>query len=212
MKKKKPQQILRPEFVALKFKGIEKQCISVTIEGKEYDDCAEAAKNFWASSKKSQYGVGLGNARNDNQKVERTGFLGETAFAKLIDEPVDFEYKKFGDKEDFLILGKYKIDVKCAMSNYGQNFLIKTDARGREQLFEKDFYVGSFVLSDDRENKKAEIVLTGFYSLKELLNCSIEPGKRGGHINYIMPFHKTRPILSLIEIIKNIKNRNEKKV
>ena len=69
------------------------------------------------------------------------------AFGKLTDEPVDLAYRHGGDKQDNLILGKYKLDMKCAAYNYGANLIQKTNEFGYEQKINKHIYVSLFLFT-----------------------------------------------------------------
>lgn len=180
------------------------ECILVEISGDEYIACDEASRNFWASSKGGIYGTGLLNSADDPCRTERIGLLGQAAFSKLIDEPVDLEYRRGGDKQDNLVCG-HRIDVKCAARNYGANLIQKTNEFGREQKIDKHYYVGAFLSSEDRKEKIAKIILVGFSSQRDVLAAKVSPAIRGNHINYVIPFKEMRPIEELITIIKNLK-------
>lgn len=202
-----PIPITQPQVVKRLFNGKEQECILVEVKGDEYTACDNASRNFWGSSKKGTYGKGLLNSENDPHKTERIGLLGQMAFGKLTDEPVDLVYRHGGDKQDNLILGKYKLDMKCAARNYGANLIQKTSEFGKEQKIDKHIYVGSFLDSENREEKKAEILLVGFCLQKDVLNAKVAPARKGNHINYEIPFEEMRPISNLITTIKNFKEK-----
>jgi hypothetical protein len=202
-----PISITQPQVVKRLFNGKEQDCILVEVEGDEYTACDNASRNFWGSSKKGTYGKGLLNSENDPCKTERMGLLGQMAFGKLTDEPVDLVYRHGGDKQDNLILGKYKLDIKCAARNYGANLIQKTNEFGKEQKIDKHIYVGSFLNSEDREEKKAEILLVGFCLRKDVLDAKVAPARKGRHINYEIPFEEMRPINNLITTIKIFKEK-----
>lgn len=210
-----PTQISEPHIVKRLFNEMfnekEQDCILVCIENHEYNACDAASRNFWASSKGGIYGKGLLNSENDPCKTERIGLLGQMAFSKLIDEPVDLVYREFGDKQDNLIFNKYKIDIKCAARNYGANLIQKTNEFGREQKIDKHIYVGSFLESENREEKKAEILLVGFCLQEDVLKAKVAPARRGRHINYEIPFEQMRPITKLVTTIKNLKRKQLEK-
>ncbi len=207
----KPTLITQPEIVKKIFNGKEKECILVKIEGDEYVACDNASFNFWGSSKKGTYGKGLLNSKSDPRKTERIGLLGQMAFSKLTDEPVDLAYKYGGDKQDNLILGKHKIDIKCAASNYGANLIQKTNESGGQQKIDKHIYVGSFLEAENRQEKKAEVLLVGFCFRKEVLNAKVANARRKGakHMNYEIPFEEMRSIIDLITTIKEFKAKEK---
>lgn len=202
-----PTLITQPQIVKRLFNGKEKDCIIVEVEDDEYVACDNASRNFWSSSKKGMYGKGLLNSENDPYKTERIGLLGQMAFAKLIDEPVDLIYRLGGDKQDNLILGKFKLDMKCAARNYGANLIQKTNEFGKEQKIDKHVYVGSFVDSDKFEEKKAKIILVGYCLQKDIFEAKIAPARKGKHINYEIPFEEMRPIAKLITTINSFKKK-----
>ncbi len=203
-----PKPVAQPQIVKRLFNNKEKKCVLVEVEGEEYVACDYASRNFWGSSKKGTYGKGLLNSENDPRKTERIGLLGQMAFSKLIDEPVDLAYRHGGDKQDNLIFGKYKIDIKCAARNYGANLIQKTNEFGKEQKIDKHIYIGSFLDSENREEKKAEILLVGFCLRKDVLGAKVAPARKGNHINYEIPFEEMRPIINLITTIKDYKAIN----
>lgn len=183
----------------------EVECIVVDIEENEYIACEKAANNYWSSGKKGFFGAGTINTKDDETKTERTGLLGQMAFGKLVNEPVDLVYRRYGDEHDNLILNKYKVDVKCAARDYGANLIQKTNEFGVEQRMNKDIYVCSYVKSEDRNKKKAVVVAVGFCLLKDVLNAKVAPARRGNHINYEIYFHKLQPMTKLIETIGKYK-------
>jgi hypothetical protein len=197
---------IEPEIIKKEFLLESQYCVFVKIEGREYDVCEETSKVWWSSSKSGAYGKGLLNSKDDPAKTERIGLLGQMAFAKLINEPVDLSYRHGGDKYDFLISGKYKIDIKCASWDYGKNLVQKTNEYGYPQKIDKHIYVGSFIDQEDRSNKNASIVLVGYYLKEDVLCANTAKGSKGnGHFNYELQFHRMKPIMKLIDKIKNYK-------
>lgn len=197
---------IEPEIIPKEFLLETQYCVLVKVEDGEYDICEKTSKLWWASSKRGAYGKGLLNTKDDPAKTERTGLLGQMAFAKITNEPVDLEYRHGGDKYDFLISGKYKIDIKCASHDYGKNLIQKTNEYGYPQKIDKHLYVGSFIDREDRSNKTASIVLVGYYLQEEVLRANTARGCKGnGHFNYELQFHRMRPIMKLIDKIKNYK-------
>jgi hypothetical protein len=184
------------------FNNKEKECIIVEIKDEEYLACEKTSQgdNYWANSKPGAYGAGLGNTHEDKYKAVRTGLLGQMAFSKVFNQPMDLEYKKGGDKYDNLI-GKYKYDIKCAMKNYGKGLIYHTNEWGKKIPLDKDIYVFSYVHSEDRNNKKASIILTGFALKEDVRKCNVEVGFRGnGHLNYVVNFENLKSISKLLEL------------
>lgn len=185
--------------------SFEKKCIAVVVEGEEYIICEESSygNNCWANSKKSNYGKGLGRTEEDKYKPTRTGALGQMAFGKLINKSFDNEYKKFGDQQDYLI-GKWKIDVKCAMREKGEVLIYHTSDNGKIILLDKDIYVASYVDYENREEKKSKIVFVGYALKKDIENCKVQKGRKkvSKHLNYVLSFKSLRSINNLIKVIK----------
>ena len=167
----------------------------IEIKGENYKKCVEAAKNYWASSKSGNYGRGLINSKDDPMKVERTGLLGEMAFSIFSGLPVDFSYKKGGDKTDFILNGK-TVDVKTAASNYGANCIKAYTASGKYVFRELDIYVAAYVVEDTGES--AIVNLVG-YELGSVIKGFDPKGARarGLHKNFELDHKKLKPIEDL---------------
>ena len=200
--------IITPQIENNYFNGIQKECVLVNIEGKDYEECVKA--NFWANKKGGVYGRGLGREDDDPHKPVRTGLLGQMAFGMLTDEEVDTEYREYGDQQDNLILG-YKYDIKCSMKNYEKTLIYHISEKGRHIPVNKDCYVCSYVKKEDREKGEASIVIVGFALKKDVLECPVKPGIRGKHKNIEVPFHRLKPILGLIKSIFNLKERERER-
>jgi hypothetical protein len=202
---------IEPQIVKKSFNGKEKECVMIEIEGEEYELCEKISSgdNFWGNSKPGVYGAGLGRTADDKFKPARTGILGQMAFAKLTNEPLDDVYRKYGDKQDNL-LGKYKVDVKCAMRDSGKSLIYHTNELGKKIPLDKDIYVCGYVESEDRANKKAKIVMVGFALKKDVANSKVEPGKKGGHLNYVVPFETMKPILGFLKAKKETLDKGKK--
>jgi hypothetical protein len=199
---------MEPTVVKQLFSGIEKDCIVVEVSGNEYDACVNASigKKFWGNSKPGAYGSGLGKTDDDEFKPARTGLLGQMAFAKIFNQPVDLEYRKGGDKFDNKI-GKYTYDVKCAMRNRGEGLIQHTNEfnKKNEQALSKDFYIFAYIESEDRIRKICKIVIVGYATRQDIQECETKTGYRGnGHLNYVPRFGKLRSIVKLLELKKQI--------
>ncbi len=204
-----PIPITIPKITKQLFNGEERECIFVEIVDEEYIACDKASYNFWGSSKRGTYGKGLLNSENDLKRTERIGLLGQMAWGKITNEPVDLEYRRGGDKQDALIFGKYKLDIKCASYNYGVNLIQKINEFKGPQKIDKDVYVSSFLHSEDRKAKIAVICLVGFSLQEDVLKAKVVPARRGNHINYEIPFEKTKSIIYLIEKINEFKEKQK---
>lgn len=200
-----PKLIHKPQVVKRVFDGKEMDCVIVEVSGDEYELCEVASQegNFWGNSKPGAYGAGLGKTKNDKFKPARTGLLGQMAYGKLFGEPVDLVYRKGGDKQDNLLGGKYRVDVKCPMKNYGKALIYHTNEWGKRIPVDKDIYVFGFVHSEDRENKKATVIMTGFTLKQDVKKADVQPGIKGnGHLNYEVPFSSLRSITKFLEFKK----------
>ena len=198
-----PKIIHSPKIIRMEFNQIHKDCIVVGVFNEEYKKCQQAScgKNFWGNSKGGAYGKGLGRTKNDKYKPARTGFLGQMAYCKVFGDPIDFSYKKGGDKYDSIIGREYKVDIKCAMENRGKGLIYHTNEWGNRIPLNKDIYVFGYIHLEDRLNNKAEVVLTGYTLKKDIENNALVcQGVRGrGHKNYEIYFENLRPIKQLLD-------------
>lgn len=198
-----PNKIDVPELIVVNFYTCERECVQVQITGEEYALCDKTSSNYWSNNKPGAYGKGLGSTYDDKYKPVRTGLLGQMAFSKLFGLPVDTKYRKYGDKYDNLLKGK-KVDVKCAMRNYGKGLIYHTNEWGRRIPLDKDIYVFSFIKDEDRPNNNATIVIVGYAEKDEISSIPPSLGMKGnGHLNYEVPFADLRSILELKEIYDN---------
>lgn len=198
-----PVKVIEPTVVEKLFDGIEKNCIIVEVNGDEYDACVKASEYYWGNSKPGAYGAGLGSTTADKFKTARTGLLGQMAFAKIFNQPVDLEYRKGGDKFDNKI-GKRTFDIKCAMNgNSGRNLIQYINEFGEEnqQALSKDYYILSYIESEDRMRKKCEIVIVGYTTKKDIQEGETQIAA-AGHKNYVVRFSKSRSIVKMLEIKK----------
>lgn len=173
----------------------------VKISTPDYKECEKAARNYWASSKKGMYGRGIINSKNDPLKVERTGLLGEMAFAMQARLPLNFEYKRFGDKYDFKAYKK-TIDVKTASRDYGACLVQYMNKKGNIVFRRKHIYVTAHVTYDDIVEKVAGIELVGYILGVDLTEDLIKPARVGTHYNYEIPFEITKPIEAVIAFVR----------
>lgn len=178
----------------------------VTISGSDYRMCEERSKNMWANKKRGSYGRGVVNSKGDPRKVERTGTLGEFAFAEIFDKEVDWEYRQGGDEQDFKI-GPFKIDVKCSTKGDKAKmcYLTNRHKNGRLAKVGCDIYVCASVLEEDIEGEFARVKLYGWLHRNDLHKFPIRPGARGyvegefGWLNWDLEFDKLYPMKDLLE-------------
>lgn len=184
-------------------------CIKVTLRKKEYELCETAAQNYWANTKKGNYGKGLCNSQDDPYKPVRIGLIGQMAFSKILGTPVDLSYRQFGDEYDNLIDG-YKIDIKCATQNFGNCLIYYKNEWGKIIKLDKDIYVFSFLENEDRQNKKATVIIVGYLLKDEIKECKIKQGK-GGHLNYMVKLNEVSEIFKLINFFNDTLPVQDKK-
>lgn len=197
-----PSRIPEPNIVKRSFNGVDKDCILVEVNGEEYEVCEKISQgeNYWANSKPGAYGAGLGNTDEDRYKTTRTGLLGQMAFGKLFNQPVDLTYRDGGDKYDNLILN-LKWDIKCSMKNYGQGLIYQKNEWGKTIPINKHVYVFGYVDFEDRINKRIDIIFTGFALYLDVEKCQIKEGYKGkGHMNYVVQFESLRSITGLLNL------------
>jgi hypothetical protein len=158
----------------------------VFINSDEYDICVEAAQNMWANKKKgSEYNKGFLNTKEDPVRTERTGRLGEMAFGKMIEQPMDTEYKEYGDTMDFLYKG-YKINVKCASKYYdSETGLIKSHTEtGYPVGLKQDIYVIGYLKNENKKLKQANVVILGYQTKEVISKYEVKRAIRDKHYNY----------------------------
>lgn len=201
MKNYSPDKIDEFEKIELTFDEVRKDGIVIPVSGKDYEVCEKTSSgdNYWANSKKGSYGKGLGRTKSDPYKPVRTGLLGQMAYTKLFGGSVDLQYRKGGDKYDALLCGKYLLDIKCAMRNYGAGLIYHKNEWGKEIPLDKDIYIFGFIDSEDRKAKICRVVFVGFALKYDIKKCEIKSGRRGnGHLNYEVPFSSLRNINDLV--------------
>jgi hypothetical protein len=198
------------EIKQIKFNNIIKDCISVKIQDTEYELCDEYSHKRWSNEKTGFYGGGMLNSAEDKHKTERIGLLGEYAFSKLFDIPVDFSYRKFGDDCDFL-MGKYKIDVKTEskLHWYNSGLIYGMNEYGKKIYLKSDIYVFSYIEFDNRTNKNAIINIIGFELKRNIEKTDLVPGRKNGskHFNYEVLYDKLYPISMLYDRWNNKKSK-----
>lgn len=175
--------------------------MKITIKTNDFILCENSSKNMWANTKKGTWGRGLINDSSDPHKVERTGRLGEMAFARSFDLNVNFDYMKFGDQYDFK-LNNWKLDVKTAARNYGAGLIKARDASGRNIPLAKDIYVFCYVENENRLAQTANINIVGFELKENILKKELVKARKGNHLNYDISYNQLKDINKLLEIYK----------
>jgi len=175
----------------------------IVISGEDYKYCESGAENLWCSSKPGVYGRGMLNSKSDPKKVERIGNLGEFAFATYmgLDKP-EFAYKTGGVDHDFYING-FTINVKCASKNYGAVLIKCETEKGRYVFQDSDFFVASYLKTENREQKIALIDLVGYVDLEFIkkLTPVESPRWNSSHKNYQINFEDCKKIHNLKNIL-----------
>ena len=179
--------------------------IDVPIDGDEYRLCENA--RIWSSGKTTDYGLGLGNTPEDPCRVERSGFLGEMALAKLIGGEVNFKYCPFGESVDFIVCDKrdITIDIKTSVEHPQQFCVYSKSApsdwypNGREIQIPCDMYVFAYVLNDNRHRAIVRVVgcQTGDYVRG--LDDEDAPTSRSNHKNKHIRYDVVLPLLPSIQ-------------
>jgi len=180
---------------------ISNNLFKVRIFGEEYQECVKCSKgnNFWGNSKKGTYGQGLCKTEKDPFRPARIGKLGEMGFSKIFGLPFDNEYRKKGDKYDFIIKG-YSIDIKTVnpWRKDGPGLIMRYNERGDSIPLSKDIYVFSYCNYDILEKELSEVVYVGYCLKDNLQNYPVKLGYRGGkHKNIEVAFKSLVPMSNL---------------
>jgi hypothetical protein len=197
-----------PEWIQVNYNGTQKWVLKCIVDGKDYEVCENP--EMWSSSKPGEYGKGIANTEDDPLKVERTGKLGEMALAQIIQEPVDFEYRKLGDAYDFII-DKYTVDIKTAtkLPSYNASLITAVNENGKMLDIKCDYYVAAYINHDDRQSKRAEVIIVGVMSSQQIKRLPRKPAKKGKHLNYEMSYSdpelSAEKIRLMVDLIKNKK-------
>ena len=172
----------------------------IEIFPQDYEICKKASQNYWSSSKGGKYGKGVLNTKTDPCRTERIGLLGEMAFANFMELPIQFEYKKHGDKYDFLIRDR-TIDVKTASRNYGSVLIQYKNSFGNIVFRQKDIYVGAYLVEDT--GKTASIELVGYTLGKIVKKLTPVKSKVGKWLNFDVPLDALKDLRELKKFYKN---------
>lgn len=200
-----PSQIT-PEKVRIVVDDKELEVFRIEISGDEYFKCEEFSQKMWANSKQGEWGRGLINDPSDRAKAERTGLLGEMAFAKIFNIPINLDYADGGEDTDFILFRHDTIDVKSATYNYGVALLKAETNTGRSIQQKNDVYVFSYLEKDDAINKHAFVIIVGYEYRETILSKPKVPARKGNHKNYELSYAELKPIKILYEDYKIFRN------
>lgn len=165
-----------------------------------YQKCDTCSQNRWSNKKKGFFGRGMINSQADPYKVERIGLLGEVALASFLDKLVDFEYKEGGTPFDFHLEG-LTLDLKTAARNYGSGLIRAFTENMTKIELKADIYVFAYLESENKMEKTATVVLTGWQEKCNILKLRLTPARVGKHFNYELPYDALNPI----EILKSLR-------
>jgi hypothetical protein len=182
----------KPKLIKFTHNDLEKIAYKVCIEPDEYKICVESASNMWANKKKGSYGKGLVNTEDDPYRTERTGKLGEMAFSKLFQFPVDLTYREGGDDQDFICNGM-KLNIKTSTKKpwYMAGLVTAGHYRGSNFVpleIKHDYYVFGYIEMEDKKANTASIVFVGGCDKKTLINREVKRAIKGSHMNYQIPY------------------------
>jgi hypothetical protein len=190
-----PTKIL-PDSCTIKARKKIIDVFSVDIIQNDYQVC----DNFimWGSTKKGKWGEGLINSEDDKKKAERTGLLGEMAFAKVFGLPVNIDYCEGGKDYDFrqehhdilsCVSSELKIDVKTAARRPKYNAGLV-----RCNKLKADIYVFAYIKDENRDEKTATVILVGWDYASNIMRQKRNRAKIGYHENYELDYAKLLPI------------------
>ena len=192
------------------YEGVRMEAFAIDVGGQDYMVCEEHSKKRWSNKKTGFYGSGIMNTDEDPYRVERIGLLGEVAFGKIFDWPVDLTYRKGGDKNDFQI-GDISIDVKTSFSESGKSRVLHTNSRGKKVISYKDLYVVSFLDFDYPDLAHAAIIFVGYVTRGYLEDRSVVPAPhpKATHLNQEILFQECSPMEHLLQQkLRKFPNRN----
>jgi hypothetical protein len=178
------------------------EILRVVVEGEEYQLCEDSSHNMGANKKTGVWGRGFRNTSGDPRKVERTGRLGEMAFGKLTETPIDLSYKRMGDKEDTVYEGK-SVNVKTAFALYGEIY-VRYSMNNRVLTLHEDVFVFAYLRNEDRNKKIATVDFLGCLLKSEIVTKEKRP--RENWINYVCPYADLHSMKELMIIKYGDKN------
>jgi hypothetical protein len=196
-----PNQITPEISTTIKLGPLERPranpALVIKIEGVEWELCDAASKHRGCNTKPGSYGRGIKNTDDDPFIVTRMGMLGEFAYAKIKNLPVDLTFRAYDDT-DFTENGK-TVDVKLATTVSLINRIQAITDRGFATPPKCDIYVFGYCEAESRDEKWARVVLTGWQSKTFIENLPITPSpvKDCSHQNYDVYAHMLRPLINV---------------
>jgi hypothetical protein len=196
-----------PEYVdpiiidySLPSKSIE--TIRVILTEDEYKICERFSSTSWATEKTGTvYDEGMANTKEDPHRVERTGALGEMAFAKVFRVPMNIGYIQGGDNKDFILFENLKINLKTAIKkdiSFNKGLVVAVNSKGKPVPLPCELYAFA-LLFDDPTNKRAIASLIGYDYRRNIKNR--QPVKavcrKSNHLNYETPYEELFSIVDL---------------
>jgi len=168
----------------------------------DYLKCVDYSKNTWGSKKPGAYGKGIGNDRNDPNRIERVSKISELVVSEMfkVEEP-DYEYRHGGDRGSDLEICGLKVDIKCSMRNYGAAVFKGVYGSGRSSL-KSDIYIFAYLDGEDRIAHRASIVVVGYLTREEISKLELVPPRKKfttACVNYDIKHEDMHPIEQLIE-------------
>lgn len=167
-------------------------CVSIHINGEEYQHCVEWSENACGGKKEAgTWNDGMIGRYN----ALRVGKLGEIALSKVLDAKVDWDVTRFDPGFDFSANGD-RFEVKTSSKSFYNQLLIRTD-----KIDKADVFVAAKMQyeSDDC----ADVVIVGYMRRNDIKkHGSIEDGYHGNWKNYMVLFEDTKPLDRLFEFFQ----------
>ncbi|MAG37977.1 hypothetical protein CMI45_01150 [Candidatus Pacearchaeota archaeon] len=175
-------------------------------------------KELWSkkNNKFYKWGAGLLNAGQIPYKAELIGMLGEVAFSKISDLPVDSEFRMRGNNNDFkakidVSQREVDIEVKTRLRDFGDVYIKRYDENDKIVSLKSDIYVFCHlqtswnaiernIINQERMDP-VNVKFDGVISKRRLKTKSIQPAYRGSHKNIVCPADDLADINELINII-----------
>lgn len=172
--------------------------LSVIVEGEDYDEVLKTSDfmSCYGGHRRGEWASGYMNTKDDPKRAQRTGRIGEVAFAKLMHLQVDGEYRYDGDEYDFKIHGK-TIDVKTSFAHGDPYRTMKTTDKGVECHYDCDYYIFCYRDYDHYPYKKESLIIFDGYVLgKDIRDGKFAFDETNSAVlayNYLIPYRSLIP-------------------